>query len=184
MFRSRCWYVLSSQKTKKLTAHTREAIMIGYSFVSKDYKLWDPDLKKVIISRSVKCDEENIHRGTQTDGIDEVHTVPTVRITSPVEFSSPSIDSQTSESKNDNQHESDSILRRLAAVPTFEDLHAFHVPQGSLALKLPTPQIVRIKTLNTPSIIAVIFPVCIHLTSLNLPSPAATLPHIDPFSLH
>ena len=52
VFGSRCWYVLPSVKTKKLDPRAREAIMIGYSTCSKAYKLWDDELKKVIISRS------------------------------------------------------------------------------------------------------------------------------------
>ncbi len=59
---------------------------------AKGYKLWDPELKKVIISRSVKFDEENISVDVNieehnTDGTDEERTVPTVGIKSPVEIS-------------------------------------------------------------------------------------------------
>ncbi len=80
-------------------SQNEEAMMIGYSFSSKGYKLWDPGLKKVIISRSVKFDEENISVDVNieehnTDGTDEVRTVPTIGIKSPVEFRS--VDSQNS----------------------------------------------------------------------------------------
>ena len=57
VFGSRCWYVLPSVKTKKLDPRAGEAIMIGYSTCSKAYKLWDDELKKVIISRSVRFSE-------------------------------------------------------------------------------------------------------------------------------
>ncbi len=50
----------SVTKKTKLDACALEAMMIGYSFASKGYNLWDPELKKVIIYRSVKFDEENI----------------------------------------------------------------------------------------------------------------------------
>ncbi len=52
-----------------------------------------------------------------------------------------------------------------------------HVSQGRLALKSPTTQIVRIKALNTLSVIAVIFSGFIHLTSLNTSSLAAIVNH-------
>ncbi len=52
-----------------------------------------------------------------------------------------------------------------------------HVSQGKIALKSPTTQIVRIKALNTLSVIAVIFPGFIHHTSLNTSSLAAILNH-------
>ncbi len=47
-------------KRRNWNARAREAVMIGYSFASKRYKLWDLELKKVIISWSVKFDEESI----------------------------------------------------------------------------------------------------------------------------
>ncbi len=75
-------------------------MMIGYSFASKGYKLWHPELKKVIVSTSVKFDEENISvdvdiEDHNTDGTEEVRTVPTVGIKSPMEFPSPSVDSNS-----------------------------------------------------------------------------------------
>ncbi len=80
---------------------------------SQGYKLWDPEIKKVIISRSVKFDEENISVDVDiekhnTGGTDEVRTVPAVGIKSPVEFPSPSNDSKTPDGTNDNHHEFDS----------------------------------------------------------------------------
>ncbi len=68
-----------SRKTKILDARAREAMMIGFYFAEKGYKLWDPKMKNVIISRSVKFDEGNISvhvdiEEHKTDGIDEVLT--------------------------------------------------------------------------------------------------------------
>ncbi len=50
MFGARCWYVFLATKVKQLDARTREAMLIGY-------KLWDPELKRVIASKSVMYDE-------------------------------------------------------------------------------------------------------------------------------
>ncbi len=47
---------LPGHKVKKLDARAREAMLIGYSLASKAYKLWDVELKKVVISmRTVLC---------------------------------------------------------------------------------------------------------------------------------
>ena len=42
---------------KKLDQRARQAVMIGYAEQSKAYKLWDPKLKKVIVSRDVTFEE-------------------------------------------------------------------------------------------------------------------------------
>ncbi len=74
--------------------------------------------EEVIISSSVKFFEENISVRVDiaehnTDNTDEVRTVSTVGIKSPVEFSFPFVDSQTPEGTNDNQHESACTLPRF-----------------------------------------------------------------------
>lgn len=66
VFGSKCWYILPKQKVKKLDPRAREGMMIGYSSASKAYKLWDPEDKKVVISRSVKFDE-GVSRGTMME---------------------------------------------------------------------------------------------------------------------
>ena len=59
VFGSKCWYVSPKSKLKKLDARSREALMMGYANKSKGYKLWDIELKKMIISRDVKfCEIE------------------------------------------------------------------------------------------------------------------------------
>ncbi len=82
-------------------------MMIGFYFADKGYNLWDPKMKNVIISRSVKFDEGNISvhvdiEEQKTNGIGEVRTVPTVGIQPPVELVSPSVDYP--EGANDNPH--------------------------------------------------------------------------------
>ncbi len=57
--------MLPGHKAKKLDALAREAMLIGYSLASKAYKLWDVELKKFVISRSVTFDEET---GISVDG--------------------------------------------------------------------------------------------------------------------
>ncbi len=52
-----CWYVLPGHKVKKLDSRAREAIFVGYASSSKGYKLWDEDLRRMVVSRSVRFDE-------------------------------------------------------------------------------------------------------------------------------
>ena len=57
VFGCRCWYMIPKSKVKKLDGRAREAVMIGYAEQSKAYKLWDPKLEKVIVSRDVTFNE-------------------------------------------------------------------------------------------------------------------------------
>ncbi len=49
--------MLPGHKVKKLDSRAREAIFVGYASSSKDYKLWDADLRRMVVSRSVRFDE-------------------------------------------------------------------------------------------------------------------------------
>ncbi len=169
--------------------------MIGYSFASKGYKLWDPELKNVMISRNVTFHEGNTSvnvdmQERKEDGFDEVpylvNTVAQVRLSELSLLWSllllPSI-LKILRTKTRTECILTLHLRVWPPYPSFESPHTVHVLQGCLALKSPTPQMVRIRALNTRSVIAVIFPGCIHLTLLDLPSLPATLAHRNPFSL-
>ena len=57
VFGCRCWYMIPKSKVKKLSSRAREAVMIGYAEQSKAYKLWDAELKRVIVSRDVTFNE-------------------------------------------------------------------------------------------------------------------------------
>ena len=77
VFGSKCWYVQPKSKLKKLDARSREALMMGYAQKSKGYKLWDIELKKMIISRDVKFCEiqpntiNTVHSDTNSDVDDQ-----------------------------------------------------------------------------------------------------------------
>lgn len=64
VFGCHCWYVIPKSKVKKLDPRSREGIMVGYSAQSKGYKIWDPELKKMIVSRDVTFNESN-HESTK-----------------------------------------------------------------------------------------------------------------------
>ena len=57
VFGSKCWYTLPKVKVRKLDARAREALFLGYAESSKAYKLWDGELRKVVISHDVVFDE-------------------------------------------------------------------------------------------------------------------------------
>ncbi len=100
-FGSRCWYVLPGHKVKKLDARAREAMLIGYSLASKAYKLWDVELKKVVISRSVTFDEDTgisvdvDTQGKNTGEEDEMPSAPAMEV-KPQEKSSLPLDNISS----------------------------------------------------------------------------------------
>ncbi len=59
--------------------------MLGYASSSKGYKLWDEDLRRMVVSRSVRFDESvtdivDIDTDSETD--EEVQTVPATEVKS------------------------------------------------------------------------------------------------------
>ena len=57
VFGSKGWYILPKQKVRKLDPRAQEAVFLGYAESSKVYKLWDGELRKIVISRDVVFDE-------------------------------------------------------------------------------------------------------------------------------
>ena len=57
VFGSKCWYTLPGKQLQKLDARARQAMFLGYAKESKAYKLWDSELRKVVMSRDVTFDE-------------------------------------------------------------------------------------------------------------------------------
>ena len=57
IFGSKCWYVLPKTHVRKLDPRARVGLMIGYSSQSKGYKIWDPEVEKVLVSRDATFDE-------------------------------------------------------------------------------------------------------------------------------
>lgn len=57
VFGSPCWYVTPKQKLKKLDPRSRSGIFVGYCDDKKGFKVYDPNLKKIIASRDVMFDE-------------------------------------------------------------------------------------------------------------------------------
>lgn len=53
IFGSNCFYTIPKSKVKKLDPRSRKAILMGYSTQSKGYKLWDPESRKMLVSRDV-----------------------------------------------------------------------------------------------------------------------------------
>lgn len=79
MFGAKSWCVIPKKKVKKVHSHSREAVMLGFLFSSKVYKLWDTDLSKVIVARDVTFYESDCGNGTDdtdvsidTSDIDDV----------------------------------------------------------------------------------------------------------------
>ena len=68
VFGCRCWYGVQKSKLKKLDSRAREAVLIGYADKSKAYKLWDPELKKVIVSRDVVFAEDESSKNVKMVG--------------------------------------------------------------------------------------------------------------------
>lgn len=54
LFGAEYWYTLPSKNLRKLDCRARLAVMVGYSTASKGYKRYDQNLKKIIVSRSVR----------------------------------------------------------------------------------------------------------------------------------
>ena len=54
VFGCTCWYTIPKRKTKKLDRRAAEGIMVGYSKLSKGYKIWDIEQKKFVVSRDVQ----------------------------------------------------------------------------------------------------------------------------------
>ena len=57
VFGSKCWYTLRTKPLRKLDLRAREAMFLGYAKESKAYKLWDGDLRRIVVSRDVMFDE-------------------------------------------------------------------------------------------------------------------------------
>ena len=53
-----CWYVLPKQKAAKLSPRAKKSILMGNSFCSKGYKLWDLNANKLVVSRDVFFPDE------------------------------------------------------------------------------------------------------------------------------
>ena len=62
VFGCRCWYRIPKSKVRKLDSRANEAVMIGYADECKAYKLWDPKLERVIVSRDVVFAENEMPR--------------------------------------------------------------------------------------------------------------------------
>jgi hypothetical protein len=60
------WYHVPKHQRKKLQFKGKRAIFIGYANNQKAYKLWDPSLKQVIISRAVLFNEKSFTFGRST----------------------------------------------------------------------------------------------------------------------
>ncbi len=57
VFGCKCWYVLPKKNVRKLAPRSNQGMFIGYSAQSKGYKIWDPALHKIVVSRDVTFDE-------------------------------------------------------------------------------------------------------------------------------
>lgn len=53
IFGSKCYYTIPKKKIKKLDPRAHLGIFVGYSTQSKGYKIWDPNSRKMIVSRDV-----------------------------------------------------------------------------------------------------------------------------------
>lgn len=60
IFGSPCFYTVPKKKQTKLDPRSRCAIFMGYSHQSKGYKLWDPEIRKMIVSRDVVFREKQL----------------------------------------------------------------------------------------------------------------------------
>eukprot|EP00171_Calliarthron_tuberculosum_P012702 IDg12702t1 len=54
VFGSKCCYVILKLMIRKLYSLSKEAMIVGYAAQSKNYKLWDLNLDKFLITRDVK----------------------------------------------------------------------------------------------------------------------------------
>ncbi len=76
----------SQSQSQELGARAHQAFLIGYSLASKAYKLWDVELKKVVVSRSVTFDEETgisvdvDTQGKKTGEEDEMPQAPAMEV--------------------------------------------------------------------------------------------------------
>lgn len=66
IFGSNCFYTVPKSKVKKLDARSQKAIFMGYSTQSKGYKLWDPQTRRMIVSRDVTF-RESIRKSAGTE---------------------------------------------------------------------------------------------------------------------
>ncbi len=85
VFGSRFRYVLPSHKVKKLDSRAREAIFVGYASSSKAYKLCDEDLRRMVVSRSVRLGKslsDKVDVDTDSETNEEVQSVPATEVNS------------------------------------------------------------------------------------------------------
>lgn len=65
VFGSVAYVHIPKEKRHKLEEKSLKCIFVGYNDVSKAYKLWDPEAKKVVISRDVIFEETGTEKDTQ-----------------------------------------------------------------------------------------------------------------------
>ena len=76
VFGAQCWYVLPKHKVKKLDARTRPALMMGYAAQSKAYKLYDAELRRMVISRDVAFNEQDPTISSEAESSPSFSTSP------------------------------------------------------------------------------------------------------------
>ena len=65
IFGSRVFAHVPDATRRKLDPKAQEGIFVGYSERSKAYRIWDPTVRKLIVSRDVQFDENNRYIGAQ-----------------------------------------------------------------------------------------------------------------------
>ncbi len=75
IFGSKCWYVIPKHQVQKLDARSKAGIMMGYSSMSKGYKIWDIESSKLVISRDVTFDEVSTTSWTTEMNIDNPQSI-------------------------------------------------------------------------------------------------------------
>lgn len=68
--------VLDKTHHSKFKPKGKECIFLGYSLVSKAYRLYDIEARRIIVSRDVKFDEMSFHNRNNTDEGNEMCSIP------------------------------------------------------------------------------------------------------------